>query len=113
MFPSGAWKGFWYQDGFGRQEMDHFELHFLDDGTIRGRGTDMVGLFTFNGTYNTSTGQIRMTKQYIGKHTVAYTGQGDGEGKIVGTWSIAGYWSGPFSLHPVVRGDEPIQEITR
>ena len=54
-----------------------------------------------------------MTKQYVGRHKVDYVGRGDGEGRIIGTWSIGGYTTGPFSLQPVVRGDEPIQEIVK
>jgi hypothetical protein len=113
MFPSGPWKGFWHQDGFGRQAMEQFELHFTPDGTVRGQGTDMVGVFTFRGRYDPAAGTVELTKQYLGQHAVEYVGASDGEGKIIGTWSIAGYWSGPFSLQPVVRGDEPIEEIVR
>ncbi|QEL17352.1 hypothetical protein [Limnoglobus roseus] len=113
MYPSGPWKGFWHQDIHGRQPMEQFELHFATDGTITGRGVDMVGLFFFRGTCHTTTGQLTMTKQYVGKHAVEYVGRSDGEGRIVGTWSIYGITTGPFSLHPVLRGDEPIQEIVK
>ena len=113
MYPSGPWKGFWHQDGFGRQEMEQFELHFSTDGTVRGQGSDMVGVFTFRGHYEPANGTILMTKQYLGKHTVEYAGRPDGEGKIVGEWNIREVWRGPFSLHPVVGGDLPIQEIVR
>lgn len=113
MYPSGPWKGFWHQDGIGRHEMEQFELHFAPDGTVRGQGTDMVGVFTFQGHYEPANGTILMTKQYLGKHAVEYAGRPDGEGKIVGEWNIRDAWRGPFSLHPVVGGDLPIEEIVR
>ena len=55
-----------------------------------------------------------LVKQYLGKHQVLYVGRPDGEGSILGTWSIGEHCTGPFLLRPVVakpRGDEPIQEI--
>lgn len=119
MFPSGPWKGFWQQTGYGRQPMEQFELRFDPDGEVTGRGIDMVGPFLFRGRYNPATGEVRLVKQFIGKHTVDYVGRSDGEGRIVGTWSFAwappveGHTYGPFSLQPVVRGDEPIQEIVK
>lgn len=113
MFPSGIWKGYWRQDRVGTQEMEQFELHFAADGAVRGQGYDIVGAFVFRGSYGPDTGEIRMTKQYLGKHAVEYDGKSDGEGKIVGTWSIGDIWSGPFCLVPVVRGDEPIAEVVR
>lgn len=119
MFPSGPWKGFWRQAMHGTQPMDQFELLFSPHGEVTGRGTDMVGVFFFRGEYNAATGEVRMTKQYVGKHAVLYAGRGDGEGRIVGTWalpgypSLPGYSNGPFSMHPVVTGDEPIQEIVK
>ena len=70
--------------------------------------------FTFSGTYDLTTGEVRMVKQYVGKHMVLYVGQPDGEGSIAGTWSIGHLDSGSFLLRPVIQkpsGDEPIQEI--
>ena len=83
------------------------------DGTVRGRGVDMVGLFIFAGEYDARTGDVRMTKQYLGRHAVEYAGRGDGEGRIVGTWTVGAYHTGPFSLQPVVAFDDPIQEIVK
>ena len=63
------------------------------------------------------TGRVLMVKQYLGKHSVRYTGEPDGEGSIQGTWEITtafGVQNGTFLLRPVLRkptGDEPIQEI--
>lgn len=116
MYPSGRWEGFWVQEGYGRQPMHEFALHFAD-GNITGSGKDMVGRFTFSGAYDKHTGRVLMVKQYIDKHQVRYTGDPDGEGCIQGMWEInyIGIWlTGTFMLRPVVRkptGDEPIQEI--
>jgi hypothetical protein len=115
MYPSGVWRGFWEQTEFGRQSMSDFRLRF-HDGTITGSGTDVVGAFVFRGVFDTKTGEIRMVKQYLGKHQVLYVGQPDGEGSIAGTWSIGPLWSGPFAIQPVLgraTGEEPIMEITK
>ena len=116
MYPSGRWEGFWVQDGFGRQPMRAFELHFAN-GSISGGGIDVVGRFTFSGAYDVQTGRVLMVKQYLGKHAVQYTGNPDGEGSIQGTWVIdlrGTRLTGSFLLRPVLRrptGDEPIQEV--
>lgn len=117
MFPSGIWEGFWEQDGVGRQPMTQFELHFRPDGTIRGHGRDIVGRFTFAGDYDAATGRVEMVKQYLGAHQVHYLGRPDGEGCVLGTWTIDTPWfkdCGGFGLRPALTkptGDEPIQEI--
>ena len=116
MYPSGRWDGFWVQEFYGRQPMREFELHF-EDGNITGGGKDVVGRFRFSGAYDVKTGRVLMVKQYLGKHSVRYTGEPDGEGSIQGTWEITtafGVQNGTFLLRPVLRkptGDEPIQEI--
>ncbi len=94
MFPSGKWRGFWQQTGWGQQLMEDFVLRF-DSGAIEGGGRDVVGRFTFSGTYD-DHGSVRMVKQYIGRHQVIYEGTWDGEGTIFGTWSIPPDLSGPF-----------------
>jgi hypothetical protein len=105
MFPSGKWRGFWQQPGWGQQLMEDFVLRF-HGGIIEGGGHDVVGRFTFSGTYD-DRGSVRMVKQYIGRHQVLYKGTWDGEGTIFGTWSIPPYWSGPFGLSPVLSGPSP------
>lgn len=113
MYPSGRWDGFWVQTGWGRQAMTPFTLHFLA-GRVTGEGRDVVGRFTFSGEYDEVTGELRLVKQYLGRHQVLYVGRPDGEGSIQGTWSIGEHHTGPFLLRPVVAkpsGDEPIQEI--
>lgn len=117
MYPSGKWRGWWEQAGWGRQPMEEFVLRFAQGG-IEGRGRDMVGGFTFQGTYD-EQGAVRLLKQYLGKHQVLYEGTYDGEGTIAGTWSIslAGNWllpsftSGPFAISPVIPRPAPDQRI--
>jgi hypothetical protein len=117
MFPSGVWEGFWEQDGYGRQPMEQFELHFRPDGTVRGHGRDMVGRFTFAGQFDPGSGRVEMVKQYHGAHQVHYDGRPDGEGCILGTWTIdlPGFHDrGAFALKPALpkpTGDEPIRRI--
>jgi hypothetical protein len=113
MYPSGRWEGFWVQAQWGRQPMTPFVLHFAD-GQITGSGKDVIGRFTFAGTYDEATGEVRMAKQYVGRHRVLYVGRPDGEGSIQGTWSIGPDWTGPFLLRPSVAkpaGDAPIEEV--
>jgi hypothetical protein len=113
MYPSGRWDGFWVQAHWGRQPMTPFTLRFAD-GRVTGDGRDVIGPFTFEGTYDARTGAVRMVKQYLGKHRVLYVGEPDGEGSISGTWSIGDAYSGTFLLRPRLAkptGDEPIREI--
>lgn len=114
IYPSGQWEGFWEQRPLGRQRMRQFELHFRDTGEVVGYGIDLVGRFTMCGTWDSSSGRVRIVKHYLGQHDVLYVGQPDGEGCIAGTWWIGPDQSGPFLLRPVSlrpRGDEPIEEI--
>lgn len=113
MYPSGRWDGFWVQDGWGRQAMTPFTLQFAA-GRVTGEGRDMVGRFTFNGEYDEATGEVRMIKQYLGRHRVLYVGQPDGEGSIIGQWSIGELQTGPFLLRPCwpkPTGTEPIHDL--
>jgi hypothetical protein len=102
MYPSGAWRGFWEQTMFGKQPMRQLTLRF-ESGRIDGDGVDVIGRFTFTGSYDDG-GSIALIKQYAGLHQVLYRGAYDGEGSILGRWSIGDYWSGPFALAPI-RGE--------
>ena len=120
MYPSGMWIGFWEQSWCGRQPMKEFELHFPPDGTVSGHGVDVVGRFVFSGVWEPKTGRVAMTKQYLKKHKVHYTGAPDGEGSILGTWTIEYedkvLETGPFGMSPHLAkptGDDPIQEIRK
>lgn len=112
MYPSGSWHGHWDQQGWGRQPMGPLLLRF-ENGRIEGEGRDVIGAFTFEGVYDDG-GEVRMVKQYIGRHRVHYQGVYDGEGTIFGRWSIPPLWSGSFALSPVVPRsltDAPIEEL--
>jgi hypothetical protein len=112
MFPSGNWRGFWEQAGWGRQPMHDLVLRFAD-GAITGEGRDCIGAFTFAGSYD-DRGQVRMVKQYAGRHQVLYEGSYDGEGTLFGQWSIPPLWAGNFALSPVWPGpltDAPIRDL--
>jgi hypothetical protein len=78
--------------------MHDLVLHFAD-GRIEGSGVDVIGRFTFEGTYD-EAGGVTLVKQYIGRHRVTYHGRYDGEGTIFGEWSIPPLWRGPFALRP-------------
>ena len=107
-FPSGPWTGFFLQYWLpGRHKMD-LKLTW-SNGTITGRGSDRVGPFTIDGTYDPATGQCEWTKQYVGKHAVAYRGVNDGHG-IWGVWEIRqlrGLYvdRGGFHIWPRSKGD--------
>lgn len=110
MFPSGEWRGFWEAPVFGRRWMEPLSLHF-NGGQIEGDGRDCIGPFTFDGSY-TDAGEVRMVKQYLGKHSVLYEGRVSGEGAVVGLWFIPPLGSGPFALMPVVDvADLPILTV--
>ena len=91
---------------YGRQEMHELTLRFTG-GAIDGGGWDVIGPFTFRGTCD-ERGNVALTKQYVGRHTVHYQGTYDGEGTIHGRWSIDAYWSGPFALR-LDRGPSPAE----
>jgi hypothetical protein len=111
MYFSGAWRGYWEQQGLGRQKMHNLVLHF-DGQRVHGRGTDCIGVFVFDGEV-TEGGGIAMVKRYLGAHAVLYAGQYDGEGVIFGRWSVPGIDSGNFALRPLLDSslkDAPIRQ---
>jgi hypothetical protein len=102
-FPSGPWTGFFMQHLLtGRQTMT-LDLTFRD-GQLDARGTDIVGPFTFSGTYDRQEGKCRWVKQYLGKHKITYAGVNEGRG-IWGVWEINVLWGlirdrGVFHIWP-------------
>jgi hypothetical protein len=92
--------------------MEPLTLRFRD-GRVEGEGRDVIGEFTFHGTWS-DQGQVRMTKAYHNRHSVHYVGQVSGEGAVVGQWSIPPLFSGPFVLMPLVENvaELPILEIS-
>ena len=81
--PSGPWEGFYLQ--YGEQGPMKLDLNF-QNGQVRGHGSDPVGPFTFNGTYDLDTMRLTMTKVYA-THDIEYAGSIDENG-IWGTWRI-------------------------
>jgi hypothetical protein len=90
--------------------MHDLQLRFAG-GLVEGEGRDVVGRFTFHGTYD-DQGGVYLVKQYLrtegieepgnAGHQVTYMGTYDGEGTIFGRWSIQeDRTSGPFALAPV------------
>ena len=112
MFPNGRWRGWWEQETHGRQWMDPLELR-ANGSTLSGNGHDLVGPFTLTGSRE-SDGTMRLLKQYQGQHAVLYIGRTEGEGTIVGRWSIANLCWGRFALIPLgeLTRDMPIAEIS-
>ena len=102
--------GWWEQNGLGRQPMRDLVVDFTH-GVLSGEGTDIVGDFTLQGKLE-NEGQVRIVKQYIGRHQVIYIGQYDGEGTFFGTWLI-GAIGGKWSIKIVVnrKASEDIEEI--
>jgi hypothetical protein len=112
-FPSGEWEGFYTYGASTRNDEMKLELEFAN-GEIVGSGTDSIGAFSWDGTYNTSTGECQLTKRYIRKHNVAYEGKAD-EGGIRGNWRIGvnEYDDGFFHIWPKDREAAEIEEAIR
>ncbi|MEM9929096.1 MAG: hypothetical protein AAF840_04720 [Bacteroidota bacterium] len=111
LFPSGPWEGF-YLYGAGpmstRHEMN-FHLDF-EDGRVTGSGSDDIGGFTWEGTYDTTTFVCQMVKQYV-SHPVHYRGMADESG-IYGQWQIPPFSSGGFHIWPSKGKEEEVgQEV--
>ena len=87
---------------YGRQEMRNLVLEVDAAGKMSGSGDDCVGPFTITGTVSA---EVRLVKQYLGRHALLYVGTNSGEG-IFGTWKIPGVpmipglTSGRFALFP-------------
>ena len=75
----------------------HLYMSF-DDGKIKGEGTDYVGPWVAEGTYELESGKCNWVKQYLGKHQVVYQGQVSDQG-IMGQWNIS-YLKGEFHIWP-------------
>lgn len=85
-FPSGPWTGFFLQLWLPGRHTTTMRLIWCN-GVLAGTGEDWVGLYTIDGHYDLASGQCVWTKQYLGKHAVAYRGVNDGRG-IWGVWEI-------------------------
>jgi hypothetical protein len=85
-FPSGPWAGFFLQYWLPGRHPTALHLS-CRDGKLAGTGQDWVGEYTIDGHYELGTGRCEWTKQYLGKHAVAYRGVNNGRG-IWGVWEI-------------------------
>lgn len=109
-FPSESWIGFWIQRSMGKQATS-IAFRF-SDGKISGEGRDIVGKFTFSGTYDLNSGRCLMTKQYLGAHQVHYEGVCEGRDLwLWGMWNIR-HHRGGFHLWPEGEPD-PTQKRLR
>jgi len=85
-FPGGPWTGFFLQYWLPGRHPTNVDLT-CRAGELTGSGRDWVGPYTVDGQYDLVTGRCEWTKQYLGKHSVAYRGINDGRG-IWGVWEI-------------------------
>jgi hypothetical protein len=89
----GPWCGYYRQMG-GEHRMA--PVLSIDQGAIRGGGTDLVGPFTIAGTI---FGQEVLFLKAYESHVVAYEGRFEGD-TIVGRWKLP-LQSGEFRLWPI------------
>lgn len=99
-FVSGEWSGFYLEKHRPERGWMHLFLTF-EGGQIRGEGTDYVGPWIANGTYDETSGQCSWQKKYVGKHTVTYNGVCTDDG-IQGNWRI--FSEGRFHIWPKTHG---------
>src|ERR1700722_774876 len=85
--PSGPWRGYYLYGHTGPHHHMQLQLTFTTDGTLSGDGTDDVGPFVIDGTFNIATREYGWTKSYVGRHRVEYRGLYDGR-SICGDWSL-------------------------
>ena len=74
------------------------DLLFSHDGKIIGDGIDDVGQFIIDGVFDSASLEARWTKQYVGRHSVEYSGRYD-QRSIVGSWNLRGF-TGGFRIWP-------------
>jgi hypothetical protein len=109
-FPSGPWVGFWIQRSFGKQKMSLY-LSFRE-GRVSGAGSDIIGRFTMQGTYDLNTGRCLLTKQYELAHRLEYDGANQGDELwLWGIWQLPGDRGG-FHLWPKGQ-DDPTQRRSK
>ena len=98
LFPSGPWTGFYnYTGPEDRHRMD-LRLEFTQ-GRMIGAGSDAVGYFLIDGSYDAVSRECHWTKSYPGSHHVFYRGFREGIG-IWGTWEIPPSDRGGFHIWP-------------
>jgi hypothetical protein len=102
-FPSGPWTGFFLQYWMPGRHVTNLQLT-CSRGQLSGEGSDWVGAYSISGAYDVRTGQCQWTKQYVGRHSIAYKGVNEGRG-IWGVWELKQLWGlftdrGGFHIWP-------------
>jgi len=94
----GQWYGqYWQPDGVTSGMVT---MLFFECGKITGEGIDDVGAYRWIGSYskyshNNNLAQITMVKNYLGQHSIKYSGYLNKAERIEGEWS--GFdWTGEF-----------------
>ncbi|HZZ28083.1 MAG TPA: hypothetical protein VFE46_08780 [Pirellulales bacterium] len=85
-FPTGMWTGFFLQYWWPGRHTTDLDLT-CGGGQLSGRGSDAVGGYTMQGSYDVATGKCEWIKHYIGRHSVVYRGINNGNG-MWGVWEI-------------------------
>lgn len=88
------WEG-WYEQNGQRNPMKFDRMEIGLNGVIEGGGQDIIGQFQIFGQVS-HHGSVNFTKQYIGKHAVAYQGV-ISSSTISGNWTLGGY-RGKFEI---------------
>lgn len=83
---TGQWTGYYVQyDKQYPMTFKNFYITPVPQGEIRGGGEDTVGKFEISGSFNNNATAVRFAKKYIGKHTIYYEGEFNGN-TIEGSW---------------------------
>jgi len=94
----GNWVGFWVQQGQkGEMECD---FAFDNDGLVTGKGSDVCGPFTWDGSYDFDHKTVSIIKSYE-TYQIKYQGTVQARKSISGKWHQVDYKSnnGTFELH--------------
>jgi len=113
-FKSGGWSG---SRNLGNKKIDmELDLKFYS-GTVEGNGTDEIGEFHVNGTYEERPPySSKLLIAYFGQESMEFNGYRESEGGgIFGTWkatqATTGPKSGDFHIKPRQRSPEETAKI--
>ena len=110
LFPSGPWTGFYNYTG--PEDRHRMDLHLdFANGRMTGDGTDNIGHFLIQGSYDPPSRDCAWVKTYPGSHHVIYRGCRDGVG-IWGSWEIPPFSRGGFHIWPRRVGEGEVEELT-
>ncbi len=86
MSDKQEWQAYYKQNSDAyKMELATFRIH--QNGKVVGTGTDSVGDFEINGTYQNH--DIKWIKHYVGRHSIFYSGHINSEQtSINGVWSF-------------------------